>query len=114
MMGTHKLRINGKEVSREEFFRNAPAGGPGIPMTASTYREDAPLCSTALSVHPDQCEMMNEAVRKHGISGVHYDASKKRNCVITSREGRRKWMRVFGQMTGHGAIHDNDGGYGDG
>jgi hypothetical protein len=67
-----------------------------------------------MSVHPDQCAMMNEAVKRHGISGVRYDPSKTRNCVITSREGRRKWMKVFGQMTDHGAIHDNDGGYGDG
>jgi len=71
------------------------------------YSESKPGKSIGMSVHPSQIPEMNELVRAHGIKGVTFDSSKRDNCQITSRKGRRELMKVLGYF-------DADGGYGDG
>ena len=109
-----RYRINGKEVSAEAFrAHKMPVVDCGSPSVQG-YSEGRPGKSIAMSVHPDQIPLMNAELRRHGIQGVHYDPSKRDNCIITSREGRKRWMRIFGALTDNGRVHDGDGGYGDG
>jgi hypothetical protein len=78
------------------------------------YCQKRPGTSLSMSVHPSQIEMVNTELRKHGITGVHYEPGRRDNCVITSRRDRARAMKVLGPMLSLGPLHDNDGGYGDG
>lgn len=109
-----RYRINGKEVSAAEFrAHEMPKVDCGSPCVQG-YSESNPGKSIAMSVHPAQIPLMNAELARHGIRGVRYDPTKKHNCVITSREGRKRWMPIFGALTDNGKVHDGDGGYGDG
>jgi hypothetical protein len=112
---------DGRVVTREEFDRTVRhhrsrrlRRNRVKRHIAQGYSESTPGKSISLSVHPNQCAMMNEALKAHGVQGVHYDPSKKHNCVITSRRARARAMKVIGPMLGLGRVHDEDGGYGDG
>jgi hypothetical protein len=76
------------------------------------YTEKKPGKSLSMGCHPAQVDLMNDAMKEHGIRGVEWDRQGK--CVITSRRGRKRAMPVVGQMLGlEGGLHDNDGCYGD-
>jgi hypothetical protein len=111
MMKT-RYRINGREVSKEEFDAHPPL--PGLPdtgMIAQGYSESHPGHSIAMGCHPDQVDLMNNTMKQHGVQGVEWDRSGK--CKITSRKGRAKAMPIFGQMVGLQNCHDEDAGYSD-
>lgn len=71
------------------------------------YSEKRPGKSIGMSCHPSQIPERNALLKAHGITGAHYDPSKRDNCVITARGGRRELMKILD-------LHDEDGGYGDG
>ena len=85
------------------------AAGPGM---ASGYGEKKPGKSVSMGCHPDQADLMNDAMKAHGISGVEWDRRGK--CTITSRRARKRAMPVVGRMLRLGLLFDNNGGYGDG
>jgi len=98
-------RLNGKEVSLQEF----QAGGKddwleGPPMTANTYRDHDPLLSDGMGCMMAQVPEMREVIRKHNIKGV--SVRDNGQLEITSRRGRRELLRVRG-------LADADAGYGD-
>jgi len=102
-----RYRINGKEVSEKDFqdyeMQKVDCGSPCV----QGYGESNPGKSISMSVHPNQISEMNRLVKEHGIEGVYFDPTKRDNCIITSREGRKKYMKMMG-------YHDEEGGYGDG
>lgn len=104
-MRKHKLKLNGKWVTPEEFHAGGKIGGDGTPMATTAYREDNPLISEGLGCMRGQVPEMRETIRKHGIKGVRVRDSGQ--LEITSRQGRRELLRVRGLV-------DADGGYGDG
>ena len=112
-MKQHKLRINGKEVSSEEFHKNGPIGGRGAPGVAQGYGEGNPGKSIAMSIHPSQAGMLNAEMKARGIQGVEWNEQTGR-CTITSRRGRAQAMPVFGKLVHMENVRDCDGGYGDG
>ena len=110
-----RYRINGKEVSPQEFRAHkmpvVDCGGPAV----QGYSEGKPGRSLAMGCHRSQIGLLNSEIERHGIQGVKYVEDRHGGkCEITSRRGRAKWMPIFGQMHGLGALHDDDGGYGDG
>lgn len=105
-MKTHKLKINGNEVTEKQFHKDGPVGGSGSPMTASTYTDAKPLISDALGCMKAQVPEMREAIRERNIKGVRVLDSGQ--LEITSRRGRRE----VGQMRPI-PLHDGDGGFGD-
>jgi hypothetical protein len=104
-MKKHKLRLNGKEVTEEEFHRDGPVGGEGIPMGTSAYSEVAPLVSDGLGCMQSQVGDMREAIQKRNIPGVRVRDNGQ--LEITSRQGRAAICKMRG-------LADADGGYGDG
>lgn len=77
-----------------------------------TYSQKRPGKSIAMSIHPSQAGMMNDAMKREGVQGVEWDRRGK--CIITSRKGRARAMPIFGKMVHMANVHDDDGGYGDG
>ena len=108
----------GREVTREEFDRTAKEPKrsakrkAAVPMATQAYSDSKPLVSNSMGCHPEQVDMLNAAAKEHGIRGVEWD--RKGNCRITSRRGRAKAMKVFGNMVSVNNVHDGDGGYSDG
>ena len=102
MIRKHKLILNGREVTPEEFHKDGPVGGRGIPMVSRAYSDAKPLISEALGCLPNQIPEMKETLEKHSIQGVKVNPSG--SLSITSKAGRAKLMKVKGQ-------HDGDGGY---
>lgn len=96
-------RINGKEVSRQEFLKGARANG--IPPMTNTYRGHDPLISDGLGVMKAQVPEMREAIARRGIQGVRVKDNGQ--LEITSRRGRKEVLRMRGFV-------DNEGGFGDG
>jgi hypothetical protein len=86
--------------------RRAAKGG------RSCYREDNPGRSLSMGCHRSQIGLMNDTLKQHGITDVHYEPDKHGGkCVITGnskKTGRRAWMKIFGQMHGLGKLHDAD------
>lgn len=100
-----KYRINGKEVTREEFSQHPKRDWLAGPfMTANTYRDHDPLLSDGIGCLKAQVPELRQVIRKHGIQGVTVRDSGQ--LEITSRQGRRDLLRVRGMV-------DNDGSYGD-
>jgi len=101
----HKLFLNGKEVTEEEFHKDGPVGGEGLPMLTQTYTTANPLISESLGCMPSQVDEMRETLNERGIKGV--EVMNNGALAISSRNGRREVMAMKGQ-------HDNDGCFGDG
>ncbi len=99
-------KLNGKEVSREEFCAGARRDWlAGPPMTANTYTEHDPLISDGCGVMKSQVPETRDAIRRHGIQGAAVlDNGQIR---FTSRKARKEFLRMRGLV-------DNDGGFGDG
>jgi hypothetical protein len=102
---THKLILNGKEVTEAEFHRDGPIGGKGVPMVSRAYGAGKELASLSLSCHRDCAAEYNAKAKGLGLTGIKWDAEG--DCTITSRQDRAAWLRSQQQ-------HDDDGGYGDG
>lgn len=101
--------VDDNEVSREEYEAASPKGRlKELFASGTTAVSQAlacwPMRSDALSCHPNQIAAITERNKKHGITGVSYEADG--TCVISDREARRKIMALEG-------VHDNKGGYGD-
>ena len=103
-------KLNGKEVTREEFRENSRGLEAGVPMTANTYTEHDPLISEALGCMKNQVPDMRRLLKTEGIQGVQITDSGQAR--ITSRRGRNKLMRVLSEIRGN-KYHDVDGGFGD-
>ena len=111
-MRKHRLKINGKSVTPEEFHRGGKIGGEGIPMFAGTaYSTAKPLVSEALGCMKSQVPDMRRLIETEGIKGIQITDSGQ--AEITSRRGRNHLMRVLSEIRGN-QYHDIDGGYGDG
>lgn len=101
---SHKLLLNGREVSRKQFLQRR-CGGEGVAMGVAAYTGAQPLQSLAMSCHRTQVEEYNAEARRQGLTGISWGPDG--TCEITSRRDRAKWLRSQKQ-------HDDDGGYGDG
>ena len=102
-----RYKINGKEVTQEEWDSRPGAGlHGGVPMGTVAYSESKPLISDGLGCLPNQVPEMREAVKRHGIQGVR--VLDNGQLEITSRRGRKEvgLMRPI-------PIHDAAGGYSD-
>jgi hypothetical protein len=101
-----KYIVNGKTVSKEEFGKGGKSDWlDGAPMTSNTYTDHDPLVSEGLGCMKSQVQETRDIIKHHNIKGV-----KVRNngqLEITSRRGRKEFMKVRG-------LADSDGGYGDG
>lgn len=104
-MSATTYTINGKEVSREEFVKNANSDWLAAPpMTANTYREHDPLISEGIGCMKSQVPEMRRVLKRHSIQGVVVRDNGQ--LEITSRRGRKELLKVRGLV-------DADGGYGD-
>jgi len=103
-MKKHKLILNGKEVTPEEFHRDGPIGGGGVPMVSRAYGEARPLISDGIGCMKSQVPEMREVIQNRNIKGVR--VLDNGQLEITSRRGRRELLRVRG-------LADADGGYSD-
>jgi hypothetical protein len=89
--------LDGKEVSREEFFASFPAqevesdtGKPGAPSSLISFK---PLHSEALAVHPRQIkEATEDAVRK----GVPTEFDPEGRPIFTSSRHFRRYAKRYG------------------
>ena len=102
-MRKHKLKLNGKEVTPEEFHRKK-IGGSGIPMINNAYSIAKPLISDGIGCMKNQVPEMREAIQQRGIRGVR--VLDNGQLEITSRSGRNEVLRMRG-------LGDADAGYGD-
>lgn len=100
-----KYKINGKEVTKEEWDSRKGRGlKGGVPLGTVAYSESKPLISEGLGCMKSQVSEMREIIHKHNIKGVVVRDSGQ--LEITSRRGRRDLLRVRG-------LADADGGYSD-
>lgn len=104
--------MNGKEVSTDEFLKNAPEDWMSAPpMSAMTYRDHDPLISESTGVLPNQVAAERKKLRKLQERGELTGVSIQDNGAVafTSRgeRGRIGWMRYRGGKV------DREGGYGD-
>lgn len=95
-------RINGKVVTRREFFRGKRIGGSGVAMGVQAYSDSKPLKSLALSCHRDRAAEHNAEAQRRGLTGIKWDEAG--NCEITSGRDRAAWLRSQQQ-------HDEDAYY---
>lgn len=100
-------RINGKVVSREEFFKRVQPKKNWLSkpaMMANTYSEHNPLVSQGCGVMPVQVGEARAMIKKHGIQGacVRDDGA----VEFTSRRARKQFLH-------HRDLRDLDGGYSD-
>lgn len=100
--GTTKYFVNGKEVSKKQFFRTFKPQPMG--SGAGLIAWHRPIHSDALAVHPDQIEEAMAMDKAHGVPTEYLPDGRP---VLVDRDHRRRLMRSLG-------VHDNDGGYGDG
>lgn len=104
-MRTHKLKINGREVTPAEFHRHKRVGGSGTAMFTNAYSTAEPLVSEGVGCMKSQVPDMREAIRAEGIVGAHVRDNGQ--IEFTSRKARKQVMAMRG-------LHDSDGGYSDG
>ena len=97
----------GKEFSEKDLLEHEIKRVACDCSCVQGYGESNPGKSISMSVHPNQIPEMNRLIKEHGIQGVYFDPTKRDNCVITSRKGRKEYMKMMG-------YHDADGGFGDG
>ena len=102
-MKTHKLKLNGKEVTPAEFHRGGPVGGEGIPMIAKTISESRPWRSDSLGVLPNQVSEERERMPKH-LTATRILDDGVVECTDPGNAGRMGWIKHRGGV-------DADGGY---
>lgn len=103
-MSKTAYKINGREVSREEFLLGAGVFRLEAPMTAHTYRAHDPLISEGLGCLKSQVGELRQAIKQNNIQGVTVKDSGQ--LEITSRRGRKELLALRG-------LADADGTYGD-
>ena len=102
-----KYKLNGREVTKEEFDAAGSKGDDWLQSKSfvpNTYRGHDPLVSDGLGVMKSQVAETREEIRKRNIQGVLVRDNGQ--LEITSRRGRREFMRMRG-------LADADAGYGD-
>lgn len=96
-----------REVSEEEFHRLFPTRIEDLLQSRETLPSHGtktwPMVSEALGVHESQVAEANARAKRHGIA-VEYRPDGR--AVISSREARKRLLRLEG-------MHDNHAGYGD-
>lgn|GEM_PF-2148937 len=104
-MKTYKLRINGKEVTPEEFHRGGRIGGDGIPMITKTCTESNPWVTESLGVLPHQVKEERERLaRNKTLTSVKILDNGAVECTSPGDTGRMGWIKHRGAV-------DADGGY---
>lgn len=101
-LGKTTYRIDGEEVTEEEFNRRSRAQR-GAPAVSRAYEQ--PLESIAASVHPEQVSGFRDFLKERGLAGV--EVKENGRVHFQSRSARRAFLQSTGRR-------DNDGGYGDG
>lgn len=98
-------RLNGKEVTEEEFFHSGRhefnEKCNAAPMTQHTHW---PMKCDASGVHPSQ---IPEARAKAAQAGCPTEFTKDGRAILTSRKHRAQYHKSIG-------LHDRNGGYSDG
>ena len=89
-MSKHRLRLNGKEVTSEEFHKDGPIGGVGIPACTATYTAADPLISESLGRFPGQVDEYREAIKDARIVGA--DVLDDGRVSFTSKRARDELM----------------------
>ena len=98
-------RLNGKNVTREEFLAGSRHEFlDGHFQVPKTYSAHDPLVSDGLGCMKSQVPELRETIRKHNIQGVAVKDNGQ--LEITSRRGRKELLAVRGLV-------DSDGSYGD-
>jgi len=101
----HKLKLNGVDVTEEEFHRDGPVGGLGAPMmTLSAYSDARPLISDGIGCMKSQVSEMRQEIARRNIKGVR--VLDNGQLAITSRRGRRDVLRMRGLVDGDGCYGD--------
>lgn len=99
-------RINGKEVTREEFLRKKVGLRGGAPMVRPPGAWPA-KGTMALAVHPDTVEEMRKKCDDLGVPTDFYREGYKAGPILRSRHHRREYVeKVMGMF-------DRDAGYSD-
>ena len=124
--GTATYEVDGRVVIRSRYERACRAArrkaikiGGSLPYVAPTYSDTHPGESLRMSCNSSEIDMMNKAVKDHGIVGVNYVPHRNRRGEIiggepiitnnSTRTGRRKWAQIFGRMTIGCPLRDEDG-----
>jgi hypothetical protein len=117
--GKRTYEIDGEVVSAAKFRRhktqfNCPTAG-----LHPVYTGGKSTTSISMGCHSSEVKMMNQRIHDEGITGVHYEEQRNKRgeviggkCVVTDNSkttGRRRWMKVYGEMCGLGHLRDNDG-----
>lgn len=104
-MNEIKFKINGKEVSAEEFSKGANREWlKNRTLLPNTYRAHDPLISDSIGCMKHQVPEMREVIRKHNIKGVQVRNSGQ--LEITSRRGRKELLNVRGLVDADGCFGD--------
>ncbi len=102
--GTKRYEIDGREVTERQFKRAFPSrldlAQGAMPHMAASYN----LRSEALAVAKEQIPEAAEFAKKRGVPTAFDQIGRP---IFTSRDHRRKYMKIHGHF-------DKDGGYGDG
>jgi hypothetical protein len=102
---THKLILNGVEVTPAEFHRGGKIGGSGVAMISNAYSEAKPLVSDGVGCLKHQVPRLRNLIRQHNIRGAR--VMDNGQVQFTSKGARAQLLDKRGLV-------DNDGGYGDG
>jgi len=89
-----KYKINGKEVTKEEWDARKGVGlKGGVPLGTIAYRADKPLLSDGIGCMKSQVPEMRDVIKKHNIQGVFVRDNGQ--LEITSRRCRKELLRVL-------------------
>ena len=112
-----RFQVRDGEV--KEVTAETPVVGKGSSIgICQAYGGDRPGASLAMGCHSREIGMMNKAIHDHGIVGVEYVPHRnKRGEIIggkpvitnnSKKTGRRAWMKLYGELTGNGPLHDEE------
>ena len=104
-----KYRINGVEVTKEEFDAHPPIASEGVvgPAGSQHFSESTPRRSYSMGVSPgEQLDTARKLLRQHNITGVKYDENG--NCFVTDKRDRGRFAKIYGEAVGLGPLHDTD------
>ena len=85
------LKLNGKEVTREEFLANARGITPGaVQRVGDRFRK---IESESFGIHPDQLQEATAYNAANGLTGVSYDAEG--NATFNSRKALERMAKHY-------------------
>lgn len=107
-----KYKINGKEVTKEEWDARKGVGfrAGHAPLCTVAYSDSKPLISDALGCMKAQVPDMRAMIKEEKIRGVR--VLDNGQLAITSRSGRKKLIETLGKIRGVPMV-DADAGYSD-